>query len=131
MRQRAADSCCMVGKRYGNYLFILYMVVKFCYIAIALFQLYGLNYVIGNGNYLPLFNFIFLSVTNCLYVPLMAFAAEFLAPTLTLCPSLYLCIFVVGAVFHTRYDHTPCKMRSRIKALGNFIHRCLHAYRFQ
>lgn len=52
MRQRAADSCCMVGKRYGNYLFILYMVVKFCYIAVALFQLYGLNYVIGSGYHL-------------------------------------------------------------------------------
>lgn len=39
----------MIGKRYGNYLFILYMVVKFFYIAIALLQLYGLNYVIGNG----------------------------------------------------------------------------------
>ena len=50
MRQRAADNCCMVGKRYGNYLFILYMVVKFCYIGVALFQLYGLNFVIGNGN---------------------------------------------------------------------------------
>ena len=49
MRQRAAERCCMVGKRYGNYLFILYMVVKFCYIGVALFQLYGLNYVIGNG----------------------------------------------------------------------------------
>lgn len=49
MRQRAAEKCCMIGKRYGNYLFILYMVVKFCYIGIAVFQLYALNFVIGNG----------------------------------------------------------------------------------
>jgi len=51
MRQRAAESCCMIGKRYGNYLFILYMVVKFFYIAIAFLQLYGLNYVIGNSEF--------------------------------------------------------------------------------
>jgi len=52
MRQRAAEKCCMIGKRYGNYLFILYMVVKFCYIGIAVFQIYALNYVIGSGYHL-------------------------------------------------------------------------------
>lgn len=50
-RQAAADKYCMVGKRYGNYLFILYMVVKLGYIANALFQIFALNYVIGNGKH--------------------------------------------------------------------------------
>ena len=50
-RQAAADRCCMVGKRYGNYLFVLYMIVKFCYVAVALIQLYGLNFVIGRGKH--------------------------------------------------------------------------------
>ncbi|KAF6028118.1 hypothetical protein EB796_013578 [Bugula neritina] len=48
-RQAASEKCCMPGKRYGNYLFILYMITKICYIGMALFQLYALNYVIGQG----------------------------------------------------------------------------------
>jgi len=48
-RQAAGEKCCMVGKRYGNYLFILYMVTKILYIAQALFQLFALNFVIGEG----------------------------------------------------------------------------------
>ena len=52
MRQAAAERCCMIGKRYGNYLFILYMFVKLCYIGMALFQLFALNLVIGQGKYL-------------------------------------------------------------------------------
>lgn len=51
-RQAAGEKCCMVGKRYGNYLFILYMVTKILYIAQALFQLFALNFVIGEGQYI-------------------------------------------------------------------------------
>ncbi|XP_067940884.1 innexin unc-9-like [Watersipora subatra] len=52
MRQRVAEKGCMVGKRYGNYLFILYIVVKFFYIGVALLQLYALNIIIGSGYHL-------------------------------------------------------------------------------
>ncbi|XP_067941208.1 innexin unc-9-like [Watersipora subatra] len=51
-RIAAQDKCCMIGKRYGNYLFILYMVTKLGYIGVALFQLVALNYVIGKGYHL-------------------------------------------------------------------------------
>ena len=42
----------MLGKRYGNYLFILYMFIKLFYIGQALFQLFALNLVIGEGQLL-------------------------------------------------------------------------------
>lgn len=50
MRQTLSKYCCIVwGKRYGNYLFIIYMVIKIFYMGNAVGQLFILNEFLGTN----------------------------------------------------------------------------------